>query len=78
MICKKRQSIVCIQCEFIVSVSSPLASINTNCTLLASTSSPTVKVTVTTTDLNLKPGMKADATSSKGTLWKNFIYSAYL
>ena len=64
--------------QFTVSVSSPLASINTNSTLLASASSPTIKVTETTTDINSKPGMKADATSGKEKLWKNFIYNVFL
>ena len=67
-----------IQYQFNVSVGSPLASINTNCNLLASTSSPTAKVTLTTTDINSRPGMKADATSGKEKLWKNFIYNAFL
>ena len=67
-----------IQYLYNVSVSSPLASINTNSTLLASASSPTMKVTEATTDSNSKPGMKADATSGKQKLWKNFIYNPFL
>ena len=78
MICKKRQSIVCntisVQCfsEFTT------RSLNTNCTLLASSFSSTAKVTESTTDINLIPGMKADATSGKETLWKDLIYNAFL
>ena len=49
-----------IQYQCNVSLSSPLASINTNSTLLASASSPTMKVTEVTTDSNSKLGMKAD------------------
>ena len=73
MICKKGKVLFVIQYQFNVSVSSPLASINTNCTLLVSSSSPTVKVTESTTDINSKPGMKADTTSGKEKLWKNFM-----
>ena len=54
-----------IQYQCNVSVSSPLASINTNFTLLASASSLTMTVKETTTDMVLKSGMKADATSGK-------------
>ena len=59
-----------IQYMFNVSVSSPPAPINTNCTLLASSSSPTVKVIESTTDTNSKPAMEADATSGKKNLRK--------
>ena len=64
------------QCN--VSLSSPLASINTNSTLSASASSPTMKVTEMTTDITSKPGMKADATSGKEKLWKNLIHNAFV
>ena len=66
-----------IQYQFNVSVSSPLASINTNCTLLASSSSPTVKVTENTPDINSKPGMKADAALGKKMYAKNNIYNEF-
>ena len=49
MICEKSKVLFVIQYQFNVSVNSPLASINTNCTLLASSSSLTVKVTASTT-----------------------------
>ena len=37
---------------------------------VASSPSPSVKVTESTTDTNLKPAMEADATSGKKKLWK--------
>ena len=58
-------------------MSSPLASINTNCTLLASSSSTAMKVTGSWTDTNLKPAMEADATSVKKNLYRNFIYNEF-
>ena len=60
-----------IQYQFNVSVSSPLASINTNFTLLALSSSPTMKVTESTTDTNSKPAMGADAAPGKKNLCKS-------
>ena len=69
---------VVIQYQFNFSMSLPLASINTNCTLLASSSLPTVKVAESTTDINSKPGMKADTISGKEKLWKNFIHNVFL
>ena len=72
--CNKKGKVLCvIQYKFNVSVSSPLAYINTNYTLLASSSSTTVKVTESTSDTNFKPAMEADATSGK----KNFIYDEF-
>ena len=65
-ICNKKGKVLCvIWCKFNVSVSSPLASINSNYTLLASSFSTTVKVTERKTDTNLKAVMEADATSGK-------------
>ena len=78
MICKKGKVVFVIQYQFSVSMNLPLASINTNCTLLASSFSSTVTVTESTTDINLKPRMKADAISGKEKLWKNIIYNAFL
>ena len=74
---KKGKVLFVIQYQFNVSVISPLASINTNYTLLASPSSSTVKVTESTTDANLKHAMEADATSGKKNLYKNFIYNEF-
>ena len=66
MICIQKAKYLCvIQYTFKVSVSSPLASINTNYTLLASSSSTIVTVTESKTHTNLKPAMEADATSGK-------------
>ena len=76
IICNKKGKVLfVIQYKFSVSVSSPLAYINTNYTLVASLSSPTMKVTESTTDTNSKSAMEADATSSKKFLCKNFIYN---
>ena len=70
-ICNKKGKALCvIQYKFNVSVSSPLASINTNYTLLPSSSSTTVKGTESTSDTNLKPAMVVDATSGKKNLSK--------
>ena len=77
-ICNKKVKVLCvIQHKFNVSVSSPLASINTNYTLLASSSPTTVKVTESRSDTNLKPTMEADATSGKKNLYKSFIYNEF-
>ena len=54
-----------IQYKFNVLESSPLASINTNYTLLASSSSTSVKGTESTNDSHRKPAMEANATSGK-------------
>ena len=75
---KQGKVLFVIQYQCNVSVSSSLASINTNSTLLASASSPTMKVTEVTPDSNPKPEMTADATSGKEKLWKKFIYNAFL
>ena len=56
-------------------MSSPLASINTNYTLLASSSTTSVKGTESTSDTNLKAAKEADATSGKKKLYKNYIYN---
>ena len=71
MICKKKGKVLLvIQYQFNVSVNSPLASINTNCTSLASSSSPPVREPKSTTDTNSNPRMEADATSGKKTCAK--------
>ena len=54
-------------------MSSPLAYINTNYTLLALSSSTTVQVTESTSDTNMKPTIEEDATSGK----KMYIKSLY-
>ena len=74
----KKGKLLCVmQYRFNVLVSSPLASINTNYTLLASSSSTSVKGTESTSDINVKPTIKADATSGKKKLYKNFIYNEF-
>ena len=62
-----------IQYQCNVSVNSPWISINTNSTLLGSSSSPTMTPTETTSDMICKSGMTADATSGREMLLKNFI-----
>ena len=58
-------------------MNSPLASINTNYTLLATSSSTSVKGTESTNDTNVKAAIEADATSGKKKLYKNFIYNEF-
>ena len=60
---KKWKVLFVIQYNFNVSLSSPLKSVTTNPTVLASSSSATLRVTETTTHTNSKPAMEADATS---------------
>ena len=62
-----------IQYQCNVSVNSPWISINTNSTLLGSSSSLTMTLTETTSDMICKSGMTADATSGREKLLKNFI-----
>ena len=59
-------------------MSSLLECVNANHTLLPSSPAPTVKVTESRTDTNLKTAMAADAASGKEKLWENFIYNAFL
>ena len=66
------------QYKFTVLVSSPVASINTNYTLLASSSSTRVKGTGSKSDRNMKAAMEEDDTSGKKTLYKNFIYNKFI
>ena len=53
------------------------ASINTNYTLLASSSSTSMTCKDNTSDTNVKAAMEADATSGKKKLYKNFIYNEF-
>ena len=48
-------------------------SINTNSTLLASSSSPTTTMRETASDMICKSAMIGDATSGRENLWKNYI-----
>ena len=59
-----------IQYKFNVLVNTPLASINTNYTLLASSSSTSITWTDGTSDTNVKDAKAADATSGKKKLYK--------
>ena len=58
-------------------VTSRLAYINTNYTLLASSSSTTVQVTQSKGDTNMKSAIEEDAISGKKNLYKNFIYNEF-
>ena len=74
--CNKKVKVLCvIQCKFNVLVNSPLASINTNSTLLATSSSTCVKGTESTNDSHVKAAIETDATSGKKMLYKNFIHN---
>ena len=58
-------------------MNSPLASIDTKYTLLAISSSTSVKGTESTNNTNVETAIEADATSGKKKLYKNFIYSEF-
>ena len=58
-------------------MNSPLASINTNSTLLATSSSTWVKGTESTNDSHVKAVIETDATSGKKKLYKNFINNEF-
>ena len=79
MICKTIScSVLCIiQYEFNVWVNTQLVSINTNYTLLASSSSTTMTSKDGISDRNMKDGMARDDTSGKKKLYKNFIYNEF-
>ena len=78
MICNKKGKVLFVmQYKFNVVVSSPLAYINTNYTLLALSSSNIVKVRDSITDTNLKPAMEADATSHKK-MYTEILYTLNL
>ena len=66
-----------MQYNFNVSVSSQLESVTANPTVLASLSSPNVKLTETTTHTNSQSAVEADAISGKKNLCKNFIYNEF-
>ena len=76
--CNKKGKVLCvIQYKFNVLVNSALASFNTNYTLLAASSSTSVKGTESTNDTNVKAAVEGDATSGKKKLYKNFIYNEF-
>ena len=66
-----------IQYKFNVSVTSPLAYINTNYTLLDASSSTNVQVTERTSVTNMKPAIEEDATSGKKN-WYKILYTMNL
>ena len=77
-ICNKKGKVFCIiQYKCNVSVTSPVAYINTNYTLLASSSSTSVQVTKSISDTNMKCAIEEDDTSGKKNLYKNFIYNEF-
>ena len=58
-------------------MNTPLASINTNYTLLTVSSSTSITFTYGTTDTNMKDAMAADDTSGKKKLYKTFICNEF-
>ena len=74
---KKGKVLCVIQYKCNVLVNAPLASINTNYTLLAASSSTSITLTYGRTDTNVKDAMAADVTSGKNKLYKNFIYNEF-
>ena len=70
--CNKKVKVLCvIQYKCNVLVNSQLASINTNSTLLATSSSTSFKGTESTYDSHVKAAIETDATSGKKKLYKN-------
>ena len=58
-------------------MNSQLASINTNSTLLATSTSICIKGTESRNDSHVKAAIETDATSGKKKLYKNFIYNEF-
>ena len=58
-------------------VSAPLEYINTNYTLLASSSARSVKGTESRSERNMKADLEEDDTSGKKKLYKNLIYNEF-
>ena len=76
--CNKKGKVLCVmQYKFNALVNSALASINTNYTLLATSSSTSVKGMESTNDTNVKAAIEADARSGRKKLYKNFIYNEF-
>ena len=57
--------------------SAPLEYINTNYTLLASSSARSVKGTESRSERNMKADLEEDDTSGKKKLYKNLIYNEF-
>ena len=64
-----------IQYEFNVWVNIPIVFINTNYTLLASSSATQMIAQDCRSDTNMTDGIAGDDTSGQKKLYKNFIYS---
>ena len=75
---KQGKVLFVIQYQCNVSVSLPLASIDTNSTILPSASLPTMTMKEMTTEMILNTGMEADATSGKENVWKKFVYNTFV
>ena len=76
--CNKKFKVLCvIQYKCNVLVNSQLTSINTNYTLLATSSSTCVKGTESTNDSHVKAAIETDPTSGKKKLYKNFIHNEF-
>ena len=73
---KKGKLCCVIQHKFNILVSAPLQYINTNYTLLASSSTTSVKGTKSRSDRNMKAAME-DNISGKKRLYKNLIYNEF-
>ena len=76
--CDKNVKVLCvIQYKFSVLLNLPLASINTNYTLLTTSSSTSVTGTEIANDTNVKAAIETDATSGKKKFYKNLIYKEF-
>ena len=74
---KKGKSYCVIQYKFKMLVSAPLEYINTNYTLLASSSARSVAVTENRCERNMKGDLEEDDTAGKKKLYKNLIYNEF-
>ena len=76
--CAKKEKVLCIiQYKFNVLVNIPIVFINTNYTLLASSSATYMISQDCRSDTNMTDGMAGDDTSGKKRLCKNFIYNEF-
>ena len=74
----KKGKLCCVmQHKFNVLVSAPLEYINTNYTLLASSSARSVKGTESRIERNMKANLEEDDTLGKKKLYKNLIYNEF-
>ena len=75
---KQSKVLFVIQCQCNASVSSPLASINTNFYFITCSILTDYDTNRKTTDMTLESGIKEDATSSRERLLKKVIYNAFV